>query len=565
MFAGRRGVAAVMLMLVGAILEGVGLALLIPLIALLTDEGGSRVQQALDRGFDLVGAETQIGRLAVILAVFLVIMALRAFVLMLRDQRMAALQLGFVEHQRLRLVRALGGARWQDIAGLRHARITHALGTDIIRIATAAQLMAQSIVSMVMLAANWLLTLIIAPFLALLAMGLIVAGALMLRPTLRRASGLGRHLTGGNLAIMNSATQLLGGLKLAMAQNMQSAFAAEFEATARDLTRRQLMFQRQQSALRVVTTTASALAGALVLLIGFWLEMPTATLLASLIIFSRMSGPAMALQQSAQQFANALPAHNAFVALLDDLDEEQAPPPEARGRPGMAGAIRFENVSYAYGKSTDSSGIHDLTLSIDPGEIVGVVGRSGAGKTSFVDLLSGLIVPDKGTIRIGDVALDRRNAFGWRDRIAYVAQDSYLFNDSIRHNLNWGRDTTDDDELWRALAIADADALVRRMEHGLDTVVAERGTRLSGGERQRIALARALIRRPDVLILDEATNAIDVATERAILTRLASLEPRATIIIVAHRAETLRICERLLTFERGRLVDEPPGGLTNRA
>jgi ATP-binding cassette subfamily C protein len=419
--------------------------------------------------------------------------------------------------------------------------------------------MTQSAVAIVMLAANWLLTLIIAPFLALFAIGLIVAGALLLRPTLRRASGLGKHLTGGSLAIMNSATQLLGGLKLAMAQNMQSAFTAEFETTARDLTRRQLRFQRQQSALRVVTTSGSAIAGALVLFTGYWLGMPTATLLASLVIFSRMSGPAMTLQQNAQQFANALPAHSAFMTLLIDLDEQQAPPPATGGVPGMIGAISFENVSYGYADSPENSGIREVTLSIEPGEIIGVTGSSGAGKTSFVDLFSGLLAPDEGAIRVGGVTLDRRNAFGWRDRIAYVAQDSYLFNDSIRHNLGWGREEIDDAALWQALETAGAHKLVRRMDKGLDTLVAERGIRLSGGERQRIALARALVRHPDVLILDEATNAIDVATERAILDRLMRLEPRPTVIIVAHRAETLLICQRLLTFEQGRLVNDCAG------
>jgi ATP-binding cassette subfamily C protein len=275
-----------------------------------------------------------------------------------------------------------------------------------------------------------------------------------------------------------------------------------------------------------------------------------------------MSGPAMSLQQNAQQFANALPAHTALMKLLDDLEKEQAPPPSTVGVPDMAGAISFENVSYGYADAADYAGIRGATLSIEPGEIIGVEGSSGAGKTTFVDLLCGLLVPDEGNIRVGAVTLDRHNAFGWRDRIAYVGQDSYLFNDSIRHNLSWGREAIDDDMLWEALARAGADGVVRRMDKGLDTPVAERGMRLSGGERQRIALARALIRQPDLLILDEATNAIDVATEKAILGRLVSLQPRATIVIVAHRAETLAFCHRLLTFEHGRLVDDH-GGTAN--
>ena len=140
--------------------------------------------------------------------------------------------------------------------------------------------------------------------------------------------------------------------------------------------------------------------------------------------------------------------------------------------------------------------------------------------------------------------------------MSYVSQDPYLFHDTVRHNLSWANPQASESDMWQALMLAGADDLVRRMDSGLDTLVGERGTLVSGGERQRIALARAILRRPRVLVLDEATSAIDVASEHDILTRLRAFAPRPTVIIIAHRAESLALCDRVIALQAGRRTDE---------
>jgi ATP-binding cassette subfamily C protein len=199
-------------------------------------------------------------------------------------------------------------------------------------------------------------------------------------------------------------------------------------------------------------------------------------------------------------------------------------------------------------------------LRIEPGSIVGLGGPSGSGKTTVADLLVGLYPPQSGAILIGRIALRGPSVTAWRNGISYVPQDPFLLHDTIRRNLLWANLDASEGKLWDALGAAGAEDIVRAAG-GLETVVGERGALLSGGERQRLCLARGLLRRPHLLVLDEATSAIDIKAEREIFDRLLRVAPRPTIVIIAHRPETLRHCERVLLMDNGRLVSDAGSGM----
>jgi ATP-binding cassette subfamily C protein len=360
-------------------------------------------------------------------------------------------------------------------------------------------------------------------------------------------------------ALLVIRTIILGGLKLAAGQNRQANFVAEFTDSLDRLKCEQLAYIGEENRNRVAASVIAGLVGAVIAFVGLvLLDVQAAVILTMLFIFSRISVPAMQMSQMLQQFAGTVPAHAEFLQLEHDLAVQDAI--DTRPAPAIvSGTIVFRDVSFHYDRSSRAgAGIERLNLTIPPGTFLGVSGPTGAGKTTFADLLIGLIEPDSGEIAVGGVTLRGAAAIKWRDQISYVVQDPYLFRDTIRRNLLWANPRASESQIWDALAIAGVDDFVAGLTAGLDTVLGERGTLISGGERQRLCLARAVLRRPLLFVLDEATSAIDVPTERKIIKAMLDLKPRPTIVMIAHRDQSLASCDRMLRLQSGRAVADEP-------
>lgn len=566
-YAGRRAVGATLFVALGAVLEGVGVVLLVPLLATLFDTGaGGKLAGLADQftpGLDPVG------RLSLILALFAAVMSVRAVVLWRRDTLLGRLQVGFVEEQRVRIARRLAETRWQTLAGLGHGRVTHIMSGDVQRCGAGVHFLLQGGVAIVMVVVQGGVAVILAPVLAPLAIGLMLIGGLVLSRLLQRSADVGKQVTEANLALMTALGRFLGGMKLAMSQNLQAAFVSGFEHDLAVAADRQTAFIAQQALLRGLWgLLAACVAGATVLAGYGLLHLPAPVLLALLVVLARMSAPASQIQLGLQQIAYSLPAWEAVSALDRDLTSTAAPLPRpAAGAARLEGPVTLRDVVYRHNDAAGARllGVAGLTLDLEPGEIVGVAGASGAGKTTFADLLAGLVTPQSGRIAVGGAPLTDETVTQWREQVAYVAQDPVLFNDTIRRNLLWANPAATEVAIDAALAIAGADRVVQRLAAGLDTVVGENGSLISGGERQRLALARALLRDPSILILDEATSAIDIVGEHDLLVRLRALASRPMIVLIAHRAESLALCDRILTLADGRLAEEQRLGESSAA
>jgi ATP-binding cassette subfamily C protein len=284
--------------------------------------------------------------------------------------------------------------------------------------------------------------------------------------------------------------------------------------------------------------------------------MNPAELLVVLLIFFRIAVKVSVAQKMWHGVLLNAPGYQAIVDEIGDAERAVvARPPIGRGiqRPHWSHVV-LDRVSYEY--VAGSAVLTHVSLSVPANKTVALVGASGSGKSTIVDLILGLLSPTHGTIRIDDVDLRDLDHLAWRGQIGYVAQESVLFNDSVRNNIRWGRPSATDEEIRTVARLAQAEEFIGGMRDGYDTVVGDRGGRLSGGQRQRIALAAALIRRPRLLILDEATSNLDAASEQALRQAIDALKGEMTIFIVAHRLATVANADWIYVIERGTVVQQ---------
>lgn len=220
------------------------------------------------------------------------------------------------------------------------------------------------------------------------------------------------------------------------------------------------------------------------------------------------------------------------------------------------GAVRFEAVRFAYPGRPELPALNGLSFSVAPGETVALVGPSGAGKSTILQMLCRFYDPQDGTVSIDGVDLRAANPGDVRSRLAFVPQDPVVFGVSVAENIGYGRPDASIEAITRAADLAAADAFIRALPQGYDTLIGERGVTLSGGQRQRLALARAILRDAPILLLDEATSALDAESERAVQGALATVAKGRTTLVVAHRLATVLKADRILVLEDGRLVEE---------
>jgi len=322
-------------------------------------------------------------------------------------------------------------------------------------------------------------------------------------------------------------------------------------------------------------TLVASLATALVYGVGGVMAIDGAltvgTLVALAALLSRLYGPLTALSNVRIDVMTALVSFERVFEVLD-LPPMVSEKPDATPLPRGPKSVTFDNVSFSYPGADEVSlaslesvartelaaggpVLHNVTFEAQPGQLVALVGPSGAGKTTITALVSRLYDVNEGAVRVGGEDVRDLTLQSLHDSIGVVTQDAHLFHDTIAANLRFAKPGATDDELWQALTAARIEALVRSLPDGLATVVGDRGHRLSGGEKQRLAIARLLLKAPDVVVLDEATAHLDSESERYVQEALdVALEGR-TSIVIAHRLSTVRHADQILVVDAGRIIE----------
>lgn len=546
-FAGSRLPLSLALMFAGALAEGFGILMLAPLIAI---AAGSGNVPAFFSGFARLGSALPTGRgFELALGLFIAAMAARALLLYARDSLAGRLTTRYDATLKLRAAATLATRGWTFAAGIGQSGLQSLLLTDIPRASQAVYQAHAAAVCIALLTVQALVATALSVKMAAIAGAIIAAGLLTSRLWFRRARTSGLAVSAGAERSSAATGRLHAGLKAALAQGTVPQFLHELGHSLGALADDLIGCSEDLARARWLASFAGAVAAAMLLFAGYrLLQLPLPILLTILIVLARMLAPAQQLQQALQQFFTFAPSFEVIEKRLGAITT-QIPDPEAAAEPLAWRRLELDRIRYFH---RPGLGLDRASLSLRAADWIGISGPSGAGKTTLIDLAAGLLEPQDGTVTVDGEPLAAVLG-GWRAGLAYVPQQGAIFDDSVRMNLVAEGASADDATLWAVLDLVGLADRVRGFDQALDTNVGDRGSRLSGGERQRLVIARALLRRPRLLILDEATSALDELAETQLLSTLRALDPRPAAILVAHRPSTLSLCDRVLDMADGQL------------
>jgi ATP-binding cassette, subfamily C, bacterial len=530
------------------------IAMLLPLLSLLGSAGGPAASKAVlfaERMFAAIGMPLALG--PVLCAIFVVgaaEIALRAY----HNLYLARLGETLRAQVRKLVFRRIMQASWQQLVGSRRGELIGAIVQESSNAAKAYLQALKLFGVLVVLAIYFALAAWVSWQFTAFALALALLSLALFRPLYRRSRAVGTASVVNNAALVEALEEHVGAVKLIRAMNAEEA---SYRRVARLIDESAAYFRRVLSYPILMRLGFEPLALA-ALLATIWVSMQLlglglAEIIVLIAVYTRIVPQLMEFQQALQFVVSSLPAYEHVGRTLETL----AAAPERGGteRPpaDLRQGIELRGVSLALEGRPVLRNVH---LTIDAGTIVALVGESGAGKTSLIDVITGMRPADAGEVLVDGVPIAQLSLPSFRDRLALVPQESIFFHDTIRNNLTIFAPKAHDRDIWSALDQVAAADFVRERALGLDAVLGDDALRVSGGQRQRLALARALLRRPQLLILDEPTSALDPDTEAAVLQSLLQLRGRVTVLVVTHRQSFLGSADRVYRLVEGALTEE---------
>jgi ATP-binding cassette subfamily C protein len=554
---------AVMLacLLLAALAEGISISSLVPLITVVAGSPGGGVPAAPQGAGGLawyvssavrsLGLEPTPGVLLALLASGMIV---RAGLVLLANQQVGYAVAHMATDLRLALIRALLRSRWQYYVHQPIGIFANAVASEARR-ASEAYLHATTLVALLIQAAVYIAVGLLvswpATLVALLATAAIVAALNRLVHTARRA---GARQTAVTQSLLRRLTDALQSVKPLKAMGREALIGPILEGETRKLNRavrREVLSREALQALQDPLVFAF-LAGGLYAS-QTRLALPLATVVMLAVVCARIAAILGMAQKGFQRMAAC---GSAFWSLRATIEQaEGACEPTAGQRlPTLQHGITLRDVRFAY---DDEAVLDAASLSVPAGELTTIIGPSGAGKTTVADLIIGLIQPQAGVVLIDGVPLPAHDARRWRALIGYVPQDTFLLHDSVGRNVALGDPDLSAADVEIALRAAGAWDFIAALPEGIDTIVGERGLRMSGGQRQRIALARALVRKPQLLVLDEATAALDPAVEAAVCDTLRQLRGTMTLLAICHQGPLIDLADHVYRVDGGHITPVP--------
>jgi ATP-binding cassette subfamily C protein len=537
-------------LLLAGLLEGIGIAALLPLLNIVlenstgTESAISRYTQPL---FDTVGLTPS---LEAMLSMIVIVVVLKAGLLIF-----AARQIGYTAAFAAMLIRknlldALMQARWSFFARRRAGSLIAAISSEPTRASACFIQICRTLAGAIQVLVYVGLAVAISWEVSVAASLVGVISIVLLNRFVLIVGRAGQSQTAVNRSLLSQLIDGLHAMKPIKAMGREESLSRLLTDDIRMMnTLQRILISNKEALTHYRDPIATiALAGCIYLVLTFW-DLEPERLFVMALLFLRITGRVSALQSSQQGVAASLPAFWFLRSVLSSAFVAK----EERGTgflPELRQQISLMNVTFAYGRKVI---LKNVNVTIPAGRFVAIVGPSGCGKTTLADIVIGLLKPQSGKVLIDETLMSAVDHTEWRRRIGYVPQDTVLFHDTIRNNVTLSDDTLPRSDVKEALILAGAWKFVEALPEGTETIVGERGTNLSGGQRQRIAIARALVKKPRLLILDEATTALDPETEAAICTTLRELRGQVTILSISHQPAMRDAADITYSMEDGHI------------
>lgn len=468
---------------------------------------------------------------------------------------------GFIHKLRIDTYRKLLQVKWDFFIKNRRSDLINLFTTEMGRLTVGINLCLQLLSSVVFTIIQAGLAFWLSPIMTLFVLISGIGLSLFAGKFIKKNKALGSKTSELAKEYLGGITDQLNGIKDIKSNTLEESRLKWLQSLTKHILDEQVEYIELKSASQFFYKTGSAVIIALFLFLSVKLfHAQSGQLLLIILIFSRLWPKVTGIQSNLEQLASNIPAFKAFIDLQKCCDEQRELKNGSLFKKDMPILLKTglacEDVSFRYQPDQQSYAIQNINCCIPANRMTAIVGRSGAGKSTFIDILMGLLKPETGQVFIDSRPISDENLLSLRKAISYVPQDPFLFSGSIKDNLIMIESQASDEDIWKALEFAQCTEFIRKLPNGLSTLLGDRGIRLSGGERQRLVLARALLKKPSILILDEATSALDTENESKIQKALDGLRGTMTIIVIAHRLSTIRNADKVLVFEKGQISQE---------
>ena len=544
-------------LVMAGIVEGVGLTALLPLLQKAIDlPTGSAAEQAVGSGVGnlITTALSYVGIPATVGSLLMVIMAgaiLRSGLLLLADRKAGYTVAHVATDLRLALLRALLSTRWGYFLNQQVGSMANAAGTEVMRASSAYLQGSTALAFAIQAAAYFTVAMVVSWKITLIFMSAAVLVLIFLSRMVSRAKRAGRkqtRLLQSLLARLSDSLQSLKAFKAMGRENLAQELLSTNTLKLNKALRKQVFSKAVLRGIQEPLMTLLVIIGLYLMLVNLRMDLPKVMVL--IFLMARMLTQVGKVQRKYQEMSIC---ESAYWSLQDKIVKAQQHNEPAGGniKATLQSCISLDHVDFGYDEHLV---LKNISIEIPSRTFTSIVGPSGAGKTTLVDLVTGLFEPVQGQVLIDGVPLPELDLRKWRQMIGYVPQDTILLHDSIFANVTLGETSFSKEDAEYALKAAGAWDFISAMPEGVQTIVGERGAKLSGGQRQRIAIARALVHRPQLLILDEATSALDPETEAEICQTLKKLRGQLTILAISHQSALVEVADRVYQIAAGNIT-----------